>query len=173
MAALVLVACSKSDDDATFYGVKAELDGIELEIEQSGGMVNTTTMGESLTIYAYSADNEGFIISLGTTTETGTYDLADSEVNMTYVKDYMSSDYYSFDSGTMTITKFEHGDDEHGDDEHGDDEHGDDEHGDDEHGDDEHGDDIHFKATFSGEASPNMGEGTAVVITEGEIEIEF
>ncbi len=143
MAALVLVACSKSDDDATFYGVKAELDGIGLEIKQSGGMVNTATMGESLTIYAYTADNEGFIIWLETTTETGTYDLADSEVSITYVKDALSSDYYGFDSGTMSITKLEQGDD------------------------------IHFKATFSGEASPNFGTDPAVVITDGEAEIKF
>ncbi len=144
MAALVLVACSKSDDDSSFLGVKAELDGVELKVSQGGGnTVNTTSSGGSFSIYAYNSDEEGYRISLEDTTPTGTYDLADSEVSMTYVKDAMASNYYGFDSGTMTITKFENGDD------------------------------IHFKATFSGAASPNMGGGTAVVITDGEVEIKF
>ncbi len=145
MAVLVLVACSKSDDDgdSAFFGVKAELDGIELVVSQIGGMVSTHGSGDSFTIIAYNNEDQGFRISLEESTPTGTYDLADSEVSMTYAKDAAASNYYGFDSGTMTITKFENGNG------------------------------IHFKATFSGEASPNMGGGDPVVITDGEVEIKF
>ncbi len=143
MAALVLVSCSKSDDDSPFYGVKGEVDGISLKVDQFTDNVSFTNSNGSCAITAYTVDDEGFRISFDEATPTGIYDLANSEVSMTYAKDALASDYYGFDSGTIEITKFEYGDD------------------------------IHFKATFSGEASSNMGGGTVVTITNGNAEIKF
>ncbi len=143
MAAVVLVACSKSDEDDTFYGVKAELDGVEWEVKQGEADVNSFVWGEDISVYALNEDNEGFYIWLEETTIPGTYDLPNSEVLVIYVKESMALDSYDFVSGTMTIKKFEHTDG------------------------------IHFKATFNGVASHNFTDVDDIVITDGEMEVKF
>ncbi len=103
MAAVVLVACSKSDEDTTFYGIRAQVDGVELVLEQS--MVNSMSSGYSFIIYGYNKDDqEGILIEFENAIAAGTYDLANSEVSMEYVKG--DSYGFDFDSGTITFDQF-------------------------------------------------------------------
>ncbi len=141
MAALVLVACSKSDEDP-FYGVKAELDDVELMVKQSEGELSIVNMGVDAGINLYSDDKGGFSIWLDRTTTPGTYDLADSEVRLSYIQEATALNFYHFNSGTIHIKKFEHGEQ------------------------------MHIKATFSGVASPTSDPEDKIIITDGEMELK-
>jgi hypothetical protein len=143
-ALLLTVSCSKDDDsDDPVYAVKAELDGEYFEAFQSNGVFNSQSSGGSVSIYAYNSEDKGFRFNLEETTTPGTYDLSGTEVGITYAKDAGASQYYSFDSGTITISSFEHTDG------------------------------LTFTATFSGVASPNFSSDPDIEITNGSANIKF
>ncbi len=149
VAVLVLVACSKSDEgDSKTYAIIADIDGVELKAEQKDSLqqhIYGIAPGKRVGLFAYSSDDRGFYISIEEGIGSGTYELGNSGVNMTYIKEYNTPPYYYFESGTVTILELDQSDG------------------------------FHFKATFSGEAVAYVWEGddSIVQVTNGKFELNF